>query len=129
MFCNPCFEIIHKKAFVFGYSFSVCLTRQAFEHDMNSMVKKPSAWVPIAVSLTVLAIMLIHFAVSGIPVRETDEGTAAHLFQIWLGLEVLMVGFFAIKWLPQRPKQALAVLTMQIVAALAACAPVFYFNL
>ncbi len=65
----------------------------------------------------------------GLPVREADEGTGAHLFQIWLLLEPFMVGFFAVKWLPQKPRQALLVLAIQIVAALAACAPVFYFKL
>ena len=43
--------------------------------------------------------------------------------------EVVMVAFFAIKWLPQAPKQALVVLTIQIVAALAACVPVYILNL
>ena len=80
-------------------------------------------------SLTVLAIILIRIAMFGVPVREADEGTGAHLFQIWMVLEVLMVAFFVIKWLPQTPKQALLVLAIQIVAALAACAPVFYFKL
>ena len=80
-------------------------------------------------SLIVLATMLIYIAISGVPVRQPDEGTAAHIFQIWLVLEGLMVGFFAVKWLPQMPKQALLVLMIQIVAALAACAPVFYLGL
>ncbi len=96
---------------------------------MNSLLKKPSAWIPIAMSLIVLATMLIYIAISGVPVRQPDEGTAAHIFQIWLVLEGLMVGFFAVKWLPQMPKQALLVLMIQIVAALAACAPVFYLGL
>ena len=96
---------------------------------MISIIKKPSAWIPIALSLVVLAAMLISFALFGPPVRQPDEGTGAHLFQIWLVLEVFMVGFFAIKWLPQKPKPAFLVLVIQIVAVLAACAPVFYFKL
>jgi len=80
-------------------------------------------------SLTVLAIMLIYIAIAGPPVRQPDEGTGAHLFQIWLVLEVFMVSFFAIKWLPRAPKQALLVLAIQIMVVLAACAPVFYFKL
>ncbi len=93
------------------------------------LIKNPSAWVPIAMSLIVLATILIGIEMSGVPTRQPDEGTGAHLFQIWLVLEVLMVAFFAIKWLPQRPKQSLVILAVQIVAALAACAPVFYFKL
>ena len=96
---------------------------------MDLTIKKPSAWIPIAISLTVLVIMLIYIALLGVPTREADEGTGAHLFQIWLVLEVLMVAFFAIKWLPQKPKQALLILAIQIIAILAACAPVFFLKL
>ena len=96
---------------------------------MKTTLKQPSAWLPIALSVTVLALFLISFAMFGIPHRSKDEGTAAHLFQIWGVIEVLMVAFFAIKWLPQKPKQTLVVLTLQIAAVLAACSPVFLFNL
>ena len=96
---------------------------------MTSLIKKPSAWVPVALSLAVLAIMLISFVIFGVPARQPNEGTGAHLFQIWLVLEVLMVAFFAIRWFPQKPKQALVVLVIQIVAILMACAPVYYFKL
>jgi len=96
---------------------------------MNSIIKKPSAWIPIVLSLVWLVAWGIIFATTGAPTRQPDEGTAAHLFQIWLVLEVLMVGFFAVKWLPQRPKDALIILAIQIIAALAACAPVFYLRL
>ena len=96
---------------------------------MNSIIKKPSAWLPIVLSLLVLGTMLISIIIYGPPVREPDEGTGAHLFQIWLVLEVLMVGFFAINWLPRSPKPALLILAIQILAVLVACAPVRYFNL
>jgi hypothetical protein len=95
----------------------------------RSIIKRPSAWIPIAMSLIVLAMFLIGIAMFGAPHREPDEGTGAHLFQIWLALEVLTVAFFAIKWLPQAPKQAAFVLAIQIVAALAACAPVYFLDL
>jgi len=95
----------------------------------RSLIKEPSAWLPIALSLAALATMLIFFAIFGVPAREVDEGTAAHLFQIWLVLEVMMVAFFAIKWLPQRPRQTLVVLALQIAAVIAACTPVYILQL
>jgi hypothetical protein len=95
---------------------------------MNSMFKKPSAWIPVVMSLAILVMVLITIKVSGVD-HEVDEGAAAHIFQIWLVLEVLTVAFFAVKWLPQRPKDALFVIAVQIVIALVACAPVFYFKL
>ncbi|HEV8601641.1 MAG TPA: hypothetical protein VGQ87_03560 [Patescibacteria group bacterium] len=96
---------------------------------MFPTIKQPSAWIPIALSLTVLTAFLISISISGAPVREPDEGTAAHLFQIWLALEVFMAALFAIKWLPQNPKQALIILAVQIAAVLVACYPVYYFKL
>ena len=46
-----------------------------------STMKKPSAFLPLAMSFTVLAVMLVHGAMTGF-VREDEEGTAAHIFQI-----------------------------------------------
>jgi hypothetical protein len=96
---------------------------------LNLLIKKPSAWIPIALSLTVLMTMLISFATNGLPTRQADEGAAAHLFQIWLVLEGLMIGYFAIQWLTRKPSQAIWILGLQIAAVLAACAPVYYLQL
>ncbi len=98
---------------------------------MGPILKKPSAWIPIAMSLAMLAFILTYLAIFGVsaPNPDADEGTPAHLFQLWLVLEVLMVSFFAVKWLPQKPKQALFVLAIQIIAVVAACAPIFYLEL
>ena len=90
--------------------------------------RQPSAYVPIAMSGAALATVLIHIAVFGI-VREADEGTAAHIFQLLLVAEVPMVGFFAMTWLPRMPKQAMYVLALQLAAGLAALAPVFFLGL
>jgi len=95
---------------------------------MNSIIKKPSAWIPIVIPLIFLAYLVIHIAIFGI-VREADEGTGAHLFQIWLAVEFFMIVFFAIKWLLRNPKQALIILALQIVAALLPMSVVFFLSL
>ncbi len=93
------------------------------------LLKKPSAWIPITLSSAVLGIFLFAIAIFGPPAREPDEGAGAHLFQIWLVLELFSILFFAVKWLPKKPRQAFAILLVQIAAALAACAPVYIFKL
>jgi hypothetical protein len=93
-----------------------------------SIMKQPSAFIPVVMSLTALAIVLGHVAMFGV-VREADEGTAAHLFQLLMAGQVPIVAFFAIKWLARTPRQALQVLALQGGAALAALAPVFFLNL
>ena len=95
---------------------------------MNPMIKHPSAWIPMTMSLASIIILLVSFAKYGL-VHEADEGTAAHLFQILMAGQIPIVAFFAIKWLPQSPKQILPILALQIGLALAALAPVFYFKL
>ncbi len=92
------------------------------------LVKRPSAWIPIMLPIGILLMLLITLATTGL-VRQEDEGVQAHLFQLWLVVEVVMIAFFALKWVPRAPKQALLILLAQIIASLAACFPVFYFNL
>jgi len=92
-----------------------------------SIIKKPSAYLPIAMSLTALALVLIHAARYGI-VHEADEGTTAHLFQILMAAQVPLVAFFALKWLPEVPGQALRVIAPQICVALAAFASVYWLT-
>jgi hypothetical protein len=93
----------------------------------GAMIKRPSAFLPVAMSLTALTLVLVHIALFG-TAREPDEGTAAHLWQILMAGQMPVLAFFAIKWLPRAPRQALYVLSLQIAAALASMAPVFYFN-
>jgi hypothetical protein len=93
-----------------------------------STLKRPSALIPLAMSLTALGIVLGHIAVSG-TAREADEGTAAHLWQLLMAGQLPVIAFFAITWLPRTPRQALLVLTLQVVAGLAAAAPVFLLKL
>jgi len=92
-----------------------------------STVKQPSALIPLAMSCAALAIVLGHIALSGVG-READEGSAAHLWQLLMAGQLPVVAFFAIKWLPRSPRQALLVLALQAGAALAALAPVFLLN-
>ena len=91
------------------------------------LIKKPSAWLPMLLSLGMLALIACVWATAGLA-REPDEGTPAHIFQLWLALEAILIAFFAIKWLPRSPKPALLILAVQLIAVLAACAPVRYLQ-
>ena len=95
---------------------------------MNVLLKKTSAWLPIAMSLVALIFTLVWLAVFGI-VRSEDEGTAAHIFQLLMGGQLPIIAFFAIKWLPQKPKQAVEILALQFVAGVIAFAPVYFLEL
>lgn len=92
-----------------------------------SMLKHPSAFLPVAMSLGALAAVLAFVALHGTAPQE-DEGTAAHIWQLLMAAQAPIVLFFAVKWVPQSPKQAVPVLALQIGAALAAMAPVFLLH-
>jgi hypothetical protein len=92
-----------------------------------TMLKHPSAFLPVAMSLCALAIVFIFIALHG-TAPQADEGAAAHIWQILMAAQVPVVLFFAIKWVPQSPRQALPVLALQVSAALAAMVSVFLLN-
>ncbi len=92
------------------------------------MVRKPSAFLPLAMSLTALAVVLVHIAWFGVT-HYPDEGPAAHIWQLLMAGQMPVLAFFAIKWLPRAPKQTLYVLALQAVAALSSVAPVFFLKL
>jgi len=95
---------------------------------LRTILKKPSALLPIAMSLTALAMVLGDVALDGV-VRETDEGAVAHLWQILMAGQLPVLAFFMCKWLPRAPRRTLYVLAMQTGAALASMAPVFFLGL
>jgi hypothetical protein len=103
-------------------------------NSFRAILKHPSAFLPLAMSLTALA-MLGFAAIDGILhgahgiVREPDEGTLAHLWQLLMTVQMPIVAFFAIKWLRRAPRQTLGVLALQAGAWLASCAPVYFLNL
>ncbi len=95
---------------------------------MNSTIRQPSAFLPVAMSLVALILVLNHVALFG-AAHEPDEGAVAHIWQILMAVQVPIIAFFAIKYVPQKPKQTLLILALQLVFMLAACAPVFFLKL
>ncbi len=94
----------------------------------TSTFKRPSALIPLAMSLAALALVLGHTSIYGVR-READEGLAAHLWQLLMAGQIPFLAYFAITCLPRDPKRALAVLGLQLTAGLAAAAPVFLLRL
>jgi hypothetical protein len=92
------------------------------------ILKQPSAFLPLAMSFTALALVLGSIAMFGV-VHEADEGVVAHLWQTLMAGQMPLLAFFAIKWLPRAPRQTLSVLGLQAGAALASIAPVFFLHL
>ena len=94
---------------------------------MKILIKNPSAFLPVAMSLGALATIALFIALHG-TAPQADEGAAAHIWQLLMAAQIPIVVFFAIKWLPQSPRQAVPILGLQVGAALAAMAPVFLLH-
>lgn len=90
----------------------------------STLLKRPSAFLPVAMSLTALATVLVFLASHG-PSPQADEGAAAHIWQLLMAAQVPIVLYFAVRWVPESPRQAVPILALQLTAALAALTPVF----
>jgi hypothetical protein len=95
-----------------------------------SLTKRPSAYLPVTMSLAALALVLGYVAVYGYRTsgEPQDEGAAAHLFQLLMVLQAPIMLFFALRWLPREPREALTVLALQCGAWCAALGTLFLFE-
>ena len=98
-----------------------------------SITKRPSAFLPMAMSLIALALVLGHVGSDLVQnahvLREADEGTDAHLWQLLMAGQLPVLAFFAMRWLPRAPRETLEVLALQAGAVLANLAVVFFSGL
>ena len=79
-------------------------------------------------SLAGLAGLMVYGAITGF-IREPDEGTAAHLWQLLMAAQLPLGAFFAAAWLPRAPRWAWLGLALQVVVVVVNLAVVRYFNL
>lgn len=93
----------------------------------GSLFKRPSAYVPLAMSLAALTLVVSHWAVFGIT-HETDEGAAAHTWQILMAAQLPIVAYFMLRWLPQQARAALKVLSLLALTWLANFAAVYWLT-
>ena len=93
-----------------------------------SLLARPSAFLPVAMSALALAVVLVAVTFFD-ATRQTDEGAAAHLWQLLIAGQLPIIAFFAIRWLPRSARSALPVLAIQALALFAAMAPVYLLHL
>jgi hypothetical protein len=93
-----------------------------------SMFRNASAAIPLGMSAGAFIMVLIHIISIGAN-PSADDGATAKLFQLLLAGQAPFVAFFALKWLPRMPSEAMLVIATQAAAALVALAPVVLFDL
>ena len=97
-------------------------------HPAASPFNDVHAWLPIVLALVALGTVGSYVAMFG-TAKEADEGAAAHIWQLLMAAQLPLVIIFGFKWLPKRPRAALAMLGLQVLAALSAMAPVALLGL
>jgi len=97
-------------------------------NSFAAIFNRPSASFPVAMSVVALTMVLGHIAFFG-AAREAGKGTAAHIWQLLMVGQIPLLAFFAFRWIPRAPKQAAAVLALQLAAALSSLALVYFLKL
>jgi len=97
--------------------------------ENNTLFKQPSAWIPLAMSFVALAMIVVFVAINGFASSGNgDEGAPARIFQLIMVAQLPIAGYFAVKWLPRQPKQALMVLALQAFAWIIPIATIMYLE-
>ena len=92
-----------------------------------SLLRRPSALVPVLMS-TAAALLVVEFLIRVGRVRQADEGTEAHLFQLLLAAQVPIIAYFAVTYLPKQPRQSLVVMALQFIAGVAALSLLYFLE-
>ncbi len=95
---------------------------------LSRIVRQPGAYLPIALSLAALAVVIGRIVLFG-TAPDPDEGAAAHLWQLLMVVQLPIIATFALRWLPKAPAAARQALALQLLAALLALAPVLLLGL
>jgi len=74
----------------------------------NPSLKHPSFILLFLLSFISIFMMLVHFLIYGI-VHETDEGTLAHIFQLFIFAQAPLVSFFYNKIDTYKPKKNMVI--------------------
>jgi hypothetical protein len=97
--------------------------------SIRSAITRPSGFLPLLLSGAALLVVLRHLVLYGAghpaPVGRPDEGPEAHIWQILMTGQVPIGLYFALRWVWSDPPGALSVVAIQVLAWVAAAAPVF----
>ncbi len=88
-----------------------------------ALFRKPSAFLPVAMSSAALLLVLAQVATVGVE-PQADEGAVAHLWQLLMVAQLPLIAYSGVRWLPSAPRQGLIVLLTQLAFALVAAMPV-----
>jgi hypothetical protein len=101
-----------------------------YRDSVITMAKHPSAFVPTILSGLALIELLIFLAVFGIgggsPAAGThDEGPAAHIYQLLIGAQFLIVPWFVLRWGWRDWRAGMTLVALQMLAITVSFVPLW----
>ncbi len=92
--------------------------------------ERPSAWIPVVMSLAALALVFGYILFIGIPkVPVEDENLAARIFQLLLVGQIPVIIYFTVKYIMRKPKEVFLTLLIQFLAGFLAFVSVFILEM
>lgn len=98
-----------------------------YARQVGKQLKRPSAFLPLLMSFSGIGMVVAHVILYGI-VRDADEGTPAHVFQLLMVGQLPLVAVFAVRRLPEAPVATMNVLLLQAAVGCCAVASVLLFT-
>ena len=92
-----------------------------------ALLRQPSGFIPLLLSAAAFALIVGVLTTVGIT-HPADERLPARVFQLLMLVQAPIIAAFAWKWVPQSPRTAGVVLTLQIGAAVAAIATIAWLE-
>jgi hypothetical protein len=97
--------------------------------DGKRVVNLWSGWVPVAMSAAAISVLILALTTGWGKGPHGDEGAAAHLWQLFVGLQVPLIAVFLATSNWRRPLGVMSLLGLQVLGLVLAMAPVAMLHL
>ena len=103
---------------------------QTYRGSVIAMAKHPSGYMPLLLSVCAIALLGIYLAVYGAGsarpgIDVHDEGPAAHVYQLLIGAQLLIIPWFSLRWGWREFKAGATLVALQVLAILASFGPLW----
>ncbi len=95
---------------------------------VRELLRHPAAWLSLGLGAAALLWLVSWLVLFGTE-PQPDEGLGAHVFQLLMVGQLAAIVVFAASWIPREPRAAWRLLALDLLVAVAALLPVWYFRL
>lgn len=105
-------------------------TMQSYRGSVIAMAKHPSGYIPLILSACAIALLGGYLAIYGTGsarpgIEVQDEGPAAHIYQLLIGAQILIIPWFALRWGRRELGPCATLVGLQVLATLTSFGPLW----